>query len=400
MKIDARKIYRLKGIVQHYAWGGFEYIPQLLDIDNAGRKPFAEYWMGAHRSAPSQLIDDNTIIELDKLFSAQPELLGKDVHQKFRQLPYLFKVLDVKEMLSIQVHPGKAAAEKGFDAEDERGVAADAPNRNYKDRNHKPEVMIALSDFWLLHGFRSPDSLRQTLNDIPQFRSLVPIFDKEGYRGLYQYVMELPQHEVDAMLLPLVQKEVRRRSFHDTEKDEPGYWVGEYYLNKPTKQIDRGIFAVYFLNLVHLEAGQAIFQSAGVPHAYLQGQNMELMANSDNVLRGGLTNKYIDVPELVKHTRFEALEPAILSGEQKGKEVYFSLPVDDFAISRITLEKDDTYAAKARSAEIIICTEGSGNITSANSVQLEKGDACIVFAGADYILDTKDKGNFFRATVG
>jgi mannose-6-phosphate isomerase len=303
MKIEPNNIYKLKGAVQHYTWGGFEYIPELLGIDNAAKVPFAEYWMGAHQSAPSLLQNNDELIGLNEVLSLHPFLLGKQVEASFHQLPYLFKVLDVKEMLSIQVHPTKEEAEKGFEAEEEKGIALNAPNRNYKDRNHKPEVMIALSDFWLLHGFKPEAALKETLNSIPQFRSLAPVFEAEGYKGLYSYVMELPQKGVDALLLPLVLTEVRKRTYHESEKNEPGYWVGEYYLNKQAKNIDKGIFSIYFLNLVQLEQGQGIFQAAGIPHAYLQGQNVELMASSDNVLRGGLTNKHIDVAELIKHTK-------------------------------------------------------------------------------------------------
>ena len=400
MKIDAGNIYRLKGTIQHYAWGGFEFIPKLVGIDNTQHEPFAEYWMGAHRSSPSQLIDGERMIGLDQLFASQPGLLGKEVHEKFHQLPYLFKVLDVKEMLSIQVHPTKEAAEKGFDAEEAEGIDITAPNRNYKDRNHKPEVMIALGDFWLLHGFRPPDELKQTLHHVPQFRSLIGIFEKEGYKGLYRYVMELSQKEVDAMMLTLVQKELRQRSFHESEKDKPGYWVGEYYLNKAAKHIDRGIFSIYFLNIVHLKKGEAIFQGAGIPHAYLQGQNMELMANSDNVLRGGLTNKHIDVAELIRNTKFDAVVPEILHGHPEAEETKFTFPVDDFMISQIELKKNELHSRTARSAEIIICMEGSGNIAASNTIDLSRGDACVVFAGTDYTLSSQDKGVFFKATVG
>lgn len=400
MKIDARNIYRLKGTVQHYDWGGFEFIPRLLGIDNSAHKPFAEYWMGAHRSSPSILTDNEGMIDLEQLFASQPALLGKEVYEKFHQLPYLFKVLDVKEMLSIQVHPTKDAAEKGFEAEEADGIDITAPNRNYKDRNHKPEVMIALGDFWLLHGFKQHDALRQTLNDVPQFRSLIGIFDQGGYKGLYQHVMEMSQTEVDAMMLPLVQKELRQRSFHESEKDSPGYWVGEYYLNKKAKNIDRGTFAIYFLNIVHLKKGEAIFQGAGVPHAYLQGQNVELMANSDNVLRGGLTNKHIDAEELIKHTKFDAVVPDILHGDTSNEETRFTFPVDDFMISKIELKKNELHSRKAKSAEIIICMEGSGNIAASNTLDLSRGDACIVFAGNDYTLSSQNKGIFFKASAG
>jgi mannose-6-phosphate isomerase len=399
MRIDPRNIYKLKGAVQHYAWGGFEYIPQLLGIDNAEKKPFAEYWMGAHNGAPATLENGSTPALLNKVLKDQPELLGNKTKQRFGELPYLFKVLDVREMLSIQVHPTKAEAEKGFDAEEERGVDISSPKRNYKDRNHKPEVMIALSDFWLLHGFKPEAELKETLTSIPQFRSLAPIFDAEGYEGLYRYVMELPQQEVDTMLLPIVQKEVRRRSFHESEKEEPGFWVGEYYLNKLPKNIDKGLFSIYFFNLVYLKPGEAIFQAAGVPHAYLYGQNIELMANSDNVLRAGLTSKHIDVDELMKHTRFEAVQPETLHGNSNGAEKSFSFPVDDFMLGKIELNGSEHYTSTTSSPEILICVDGSCTAEAANTLQIMKGDVFIAFAGAEYTLRANDKACFFRAAV-
>lgn len=399
MRIDARKIYKLKGTVQHYSWGGYDYIPDLLGIDNTEKKTFAEYWMGAHVSAPSEVKTETTSFLLNELLQQQPELLGKKTRARFGELPYLFKVLDVREMLSIQVHPTKEEAEKGFDAEEEKGIDISSANRNYKDRNHKPEVMIALSDFWLLHGFKPEEELKQTLTSIPQFRSLLPAFEQHGYEGLYRYVMNLPQKEVDALLLPLVQKEVRRRSFHEIEKNEPGYWVGEYYLNKHPKNIDKGIFSIYFFNLVNLKGGQAIFQAAGVPHAYLQGKNIELMANSDNVLRAGLTNKHVDVDELMKHTKFKAVHPNILTGENAANEKILKLPVEDFIIEKIELNADDCYSATATSPEIIICTQGSVTVIAENTITISRGEVFIAFAGAAYEIKAASPALLFKAAV-
>jgi mannose-6-phosphate isomerase len=398
MKIDPRKIYKIKGAVQHYAWGGFEYIPQLLSIDNTSKQPYAEYWMGAHRSAPSILTGDESQIPLDKLFQAQPELLGEQVNRSFNQLPYLLKILDVKEMLSVQVHPTKAEAEKGFEYEEDQGIDIKSPTRNYKDINHKPEVMIALSDFWLLHGFKPADALKKLLNSIPELRWLVEVFENKGYEALFKHVMQLPQAEVDAMLIPVVQKEVRRRSFHESEKDEPGYWVGEYYLNKELHHIDKGVFSIYFLNVVYLEEGQGIFQAAGVPHAYLQGQNVELMANSDNVLRGGLTNKHVDLAELAKHTRFEAVEPKIIDSKVVQSGV-IRFPVNDFAIEKIELTNQQEKIVTTTSPEIVICMKGDATIRCANELRVSKGEAFIAFAGNEYTITTEDKAVLFRALV-
>ncbi|MBC7588692.1 MAG: mannose-6-phosphate isomerase, class I, partial [Chitinophagaceae bacterium] len=160
------KILQLKGKVQHYAWGGSSFIPSLLHIDNAENKPHAEYWMGTHPSAPSELFDGAASISLDQFIQQNPiKVLGEKVFKQFKALPYLFKVLDVNDMLSIQVHPSKAEAEKGFDAEEAAGIPLNAPNRNYKDSNHKPEIMVALSEFWLLHGFKSKEAIEKMLLD-------------------------------------------------------------------------------------------------------------------------------------------------------------------------------------------------------------------------------------------
>jgi mannose-6-phosphate isomerase len=179
-----KKLFRLVGKIQHYAWGGYNYIPQLLGTP-AGKEPSAEYWMGAHPSAPSAIHLNGDTLTLDQLISRQPaEVIGAPVWERFKELPYLFKVLDVREMLSIQVHPTKAEAEKGFARENAAGISLNAPHRNYKDANHKPEIMVALSEFWLLHGFLPEDKLANVLHTVPEFNSLKSVYEKEGYFGL------------------------------------------------------------------------------------------------------------------------------------------------------------------------------------------------------------------------
>ncbi|MEJ7679944.1 MAG: type I phosphomannose isomerase catalytic subunit [Segetibacter sp.] len=138
-------------------------------------------------------------------------------------MPYLFKVLDVREMLSIQVHPAKEEAKKGFEREEAIGVLIDASHRNYKDKNHKPEVMIALGEFWLLHGFKKEEELQQVLETVPEFNFLSKVFTKDGYYGLYKMVMEMSMKEVDDLLLPLIEREITAPH----TKDEPGYWVSK-----------------------------------------------------------------------------------------------------------------------------------------------------------------------------
>jgi mannose-6-phosphate isomerase len=169
--------YKLQGIHRHYEWGGNRFIPQLMHVDNAIGKPFAEYWMGAHPSAPALVETPDGPMALNQLIAENTiQFLGAKTTDRFGSLPYLFKILDVEKMLSIQVHPSKENAEKGFKKEQIEGVLIDAPHRNYKDQNHKPEVMVALSDFWLLHGFMPAMALKERLTSLTPLHNLLPIF--------------------------------------------------------------------------------------------------------------------------------------------------------------------------------------------------------------------------------
>lgn len=395
-------IFLLKGKVQNYAWGGTDFIAQLLNLENKEKKPIAEYWMGAHPSASSTILMNNEEVPLNEIINKSPNAyIGEKVNQRFGELPYLFKILDVKEMLSIQVHPSKSEAEKGFDAEEERGILITDKKRNYKDRNHKPEVMVALSEFWLLHGFLTKEKLSAVLQSIPEFRPIIPIFEKEGYKALYRNVMEMPQTDVDKLLEPLVQRELKRKTI---DKSQPGFWVSKLYKNNSGdkfENIDRGIFSIYFFNIVRAMPGDAVFQGAGVPHAYLKGQNVELMANSDNVLRGGLTPKHVDVPELMKHTTFEGIIPHVMKGEVlKNKEKDYPCPVPDFGITKIDVASNQSINSKSFSAEIIFVTDGEITIESAqNSLTVFRGEAVFIVPLTSYKIKSKENGTAFKAYV-
>ncbi|MCY7421062.1 MAG: mannose-6-phosphate isomerase, class I [Chitinophagaceae bacterium] len=389
-------IFKLTGKVQHYAWGGAAYIPQLLGVNNGDQKPFAEYWMGAHPSAPSTIsVEGNQVSLFDYVQQHPVAALGNSVNEQFHELPYLFKILDVNDMLSIQVHPTRAEAEKGFDREEAACIPINAAHRNYKDRNHKPEVMVALSDFWLLHGFKVEDELRRVLSDVKEFNFLLPVFEAEGYYGLYKKVMELSQEEVDGILQPLVRRIVNEKP---SDKKLPEFWVARVFeQNGSLTNIDRGIFSIFFFNIVEVKPGQAVYQGAGVPHAYLYGQNVELMANSDNVLRGGLTPKHIDVPELLKHTKFEGMVPRILRGEKLASgEMNFDCPVEDFGISAIPLQSGKSYTHKSLSAEIYIVIEGDATV---NEMNIKKGEAFIVLANIDFAIKATPDSLLYKAYV-
>lgn len=397
------KIFKLKGKIQNYAWGGFDYIPSLLGFKNINHQPCAEYWLGAHPSASSDLLIENELVSLNKIINEYPaETITNKVFQQFGELPYLLKILDVKDMLSIQVHPSKAEAIKGFEAEEFAGISIKAPHRNYKDKNHKPEVMIALSQFWLLHGFRQEAELERILEDVQEFNILLPLFKREGLKGLYQFVMEMKQEDIDALLFNLVKRELRRKENNELSKEHPGWWVCKLFEgSQEIKNIDRGIFSIYFFNIVKVEKDNAIFQGAGIPHAYLEGQNVELMANSDNVLRGGLTPKHIDVPELMKHTSFVSVAPNVMQGNNiDAIEKNYPCPVADFGINKIELSGDEKYGSIANSLEILIVIEGAGIINAPQlNMMIKKGEAIAIFSGQEYTIASSGHCLLFKAFV-
>jgi mannose-6-phosphate isomerase len=399
MQLNER-IFKLTGVIQHYAWGGHLFIPQLLNNNEPTDKPSAEYWMGAHPSAPSKLLIGQDWVSLNQLIADDPATtITTSVMGRFGELPYLFKVLDVKDMLSIQVHPTKESAEIGFAEENKAGIPINAPHRNYKDQNHKPEVMVALSEFWLLHGFKSKEALEEVLMNTQELTILFPLFRQAGIKGLYQFVMEMEQEDVNNMLAPLVKRAIRLKKEGSIDKTNPGWWAAKLYEeNGITENIDRGIFSIYFFNIVYVDKGGAVFQKAGVPHAYLEGQNIELMANSDNVLRGGLTPKHVDVSELMRHTLFESVVPDVMKGNPgAGGEVVYPCPVPDFGLSKIDLNIGESYQGKSFSLEIILVTEGAVIVNQ--HLVLKKGEAAAILADTSFDLNATGNSTIFKAFV-
>ncbi|MCC7400003.1 MAG: mannose-6-phosphate isomerase, class I [Chitinophagaceae bacterium] len=403
MKKDKRMFY-LEGKPQYFAWGGQVLIPSLIPATKSGNKPIAEYWLGAHPTAPS-IVAGNEKFPLDQLIAADTEnILGKKVSEKFGRLPYLLKLLDVKDMLSIQVHPSKKEAENEFARENAAGIPIHAPQRNYKDDNHKPELMVALGDFWLLHGFKSNEKLIRTLQAVPELNFFIPLFEQSGYEGLYKRAMTMPQREVNIVLQPLLDRIVPLYHAGRLDKSGEDFWAARASVTfgKGKELIDRGIFSIYFFNLLHLKKGEAIFQDAGVPHAYLEGHNVEIMANSDNVLRGGLTAKHIDVEELLKHVKFQETVAHIQSGKKKNeKEWLFETPAPDFQLSVVHLSKGEAFSLRSSTAEILLLTEGKAVLKEEEeSVLLEKGHpSAIIFSGGKVQGTALQDTILFRASV-
>ncbi|MDG1743686.1 MAG: mannose-6-phosphate isomerase, class I [Polaribacter sp.] len=403
IEIKTKNIYRIEGKVQNYDWGGKSFIPNLISMNQKTNVTYAEYWLGAHAKAPSLIKTNQENISLDVFLNQNlAENLGSKVLNDFGKLPYLFKVLDVHKMLSIQVHPTIEAAKIGYDLENKKGIPLTGNNRNYKDKNHKPEIMVALSDFWLLHGFLEREKLIKNLKDTEELNFLLKVFLEKGYFGLYQKVMEFTQEEVNTILKPLLDRISVKFLKNELEKSSPEYWAAKSVMHKDFQNLDKGIFSIYFFNILNLSVGEAIFQDAGVPHAYLEGKNMELMANSDNVLRGGLTSKHIDVEELFKNTKFEETIPVILYGveDKTNSEIVYKTKAKDFELSKIELLATSTHTSISNSVEILIVMKGSAIVMqSEESLYLEKGQSILIKPNTAYKIKTDAEVEIYKAGV-
>jgi mannose-6-phosphate isomerase len=394
------QLYPLEGVVQHYAWGGYHFIPELLAVSNADRQPFAEYWLGAHPNHPARLHNGQEH-SLADVIRNEPHFLGTDVAKKFASLPYLLKVLDVRQMLSIQVHPSKEAARAAYIVENEKGIPLTAGHRNYKDENHKPELMAALGDFWLLHGFKGETELAAVLDQVPELRFLASTFRTGGYRGLYEAVMLMEQAKVNDILKPLADRIVPLYQEGRLEKSSEDFWAARAILTFcKGDRFDRGIFSVYFFNLLHLKKGEGIFQPAGMPHAYLEGQNVEVMANSDNVLRAGLTDKHIDVPELLAHVRFEPTTPDIIRPVSGAHHQVYQTPAEEFELHRYQLTPGREELITTQTAEIWLLLEGEvRGLANGEAISWKKGEAVLAKAGVSVQVHCLRAAALYRVTV-
>nr|WP_315540390.1 mannose-6-phosphate isomerase, class I [uncultured Haemophilus sp.] len=397
-------IYRLTGQVQHYAWGGKNYIASLIGLNSVKDQPCAEWWLGAHPSAPSEIENVTGKQSLIEFLSQNPIALGQVSRQQFGdELPYLLKILDVEKPLSIQLHPTKAQAEKGFEGENAKGVSLTDSTRTYKDRNHKPEMMIALSDFWLLHGFKTKSQILATLNARPSLQPLAEKLGKQSLAEFYADVMLADQSTLANWLLPII--ETNQQSYKNSELalDNPDYWVlysMEAMVISPEK-LDAGLVCFYLFNIVHLKEGEGIFQDAGIPHAYLRGQNVELMACSDNVIRGGLTPKYVDIVELLKIVDCREVIPQIIStASQNQSEFTYKTPVNDFALAQIRVEPQQHTKVNLQSAGILLVMQGELKIQEkSTALTLKQGESAFITADSHIEIMSEKGGYAFLAKL-
>ncbi len=381
---------RLTNTIRPYAWGSTTAIPHLLGAEPTG-EPQAEMWMGAHPGAPSRIDRGAGEQALSDVIAADPEgELGAATVAKFGpRLPFLFKVLAAGAPLSLQVHPDLAQAKAGFEDEERRRVPIDAGHRNYKDPNHKPEMLCALTPFEGLCGFRPPLHSAELLEGL-------------GVGSLKPYADLLRAHPEDAALREVLtavltaDREEMARTVAETAAaaERLGGPYAPYAHLVHDYPGDPGVIAAMLLNHFRLQPGEAVFLGAGVPHAYIDGLGVELLANSDNVLRAGLTPKHVDVPELLKIVKFESGDPNVLRPEGDGEEVY-EAPIDEFRLSRFLLAPGAASRVLPEdAAQILLCTAGSPRV---GDLSLAPGASVFVPAGEK--TELSGTGTVFRATV-
>ena len=381
-------IYKMENPIKDYPWGSHTAINEFYNISNINDQPQAEMWMGCHPNGSSQLIDaENNKINIDDFIKQAPETVLGDAFNKFGELPFLFKVLAADKPLSIQVHPSKIRAEEGCAAENLAGIPVSSPNRNFKDPNHKPELVFAVTPFNALNGFRPFNDIVELFNGLvlAPLQNEIAGFKKlpsgDTLRVLFEALLILEGEAKKAAIAELLTYAANQTSLvFETIKQLAAMYPD-----------DMGIFSPLLLNVVKLNPGEAMFLYAETPHAYLQGLALEVMANSDNVLRAGLTPKYIDIDALISNIRFDVTEPEniLMQPEVSGNQAEYPIPVQDFSFSILTNESSLNENIHMTSASVLFCEHGQFEVACAqNAVTVEKGESVFVPASASAISVT------------
>ena len=391
--------------IRPYAWGSRTAIAELIGAPSPAPHPQAEMWMGAHPGDSSVLLgaaDERSL--LDAISDKPVLMLGERVEAAFGpRLPFLFKVLAAAEPLSLQAHPSAAQAAFGFAAEEAAGVPISAGGRNYKDGSHKPELICALTEFHALCGFRDPVMTVELLADlaVPQLDHYLSLLsgqpDRDGVRALFSSILTIPSSVMEPLLTAVQSACVRlvREGSPFSAEYRTALELGERYPGDP------GVLASLLLNRVTLAPGQALYLAAGNLHAYLSGVGVELMANSDNVLRGGLTPKHVDVPELMRVLDFTAGEVEVLGGDQvRLGELVYRTPAPEFRLSRLSLSTEPLDLTHD-GPQVVLVVDGTADLTDAegNTVHVERGRSVWVAADDRGVL-ISGSGTAFRATDG
>ncbi len=404
----------LRGAVRTYAWGSRTAIADFTGRPTPTPHPEAELWFGAHPADPAFVEQTGGARSLLDLIGSDPQgQLGAAVCSRFDDaLPFLVKVLAADEPLSLQAHPSSAQAVEGFERENRAGVAVSSPVRNYRDRSHKPELIVALEPFEALAGFRPVSRTVQLMRALavseldPFIALLQGQSDAGGLRALFTTWITAPQPDLDVLVPTVIDAAigyVRSGASEFAAEARTVLELGERYPG------DAGVLAAMLLNRMHLEPGQAIYLPAGNLHAYLHGVGVEVMANSDNVLRGGLTPKHVDVAELLRVLDFTpateaSLHPAVCSD---GLVLDYRTPAEEFAVSVLTLDganlgHDVAVPCPHAGPQVLLCAHGAAVASTAvGSVSLKRGAAAWVSADDGHVrLNAEIPAKLFRISVG
>lgn len=411
---EVKGVFPLSGTIKDYDWGGKSYLAKQMGLEE---QQIAEVWYGTHPAGLSSVTLPGSMVEesLLKFYTKHPEQSRIEVNPKQDysvllnfmlaygqpilanqanlvkskenpdELPFLFKTLDVARPLSIQIHPTKDVAIKGYAAEDKAGINLNSSNRTFKDRNHKPEMALALSDLYLLHGMDSKENILAKLEGKPaltKLRDFIANAESVGqaYKQLFTASKEelkdyLAEHLQTALAVysELIEKQLDLKNIIDDQVDtddhlaqtallDPDYWMAFTYssLCMEDDNLDVGLLSFYMLNLVKVVPGQAIFQGPNLPHAYLRGRLVEVMANSDNVVRGGLTTKHINTELYLKLVDTKPMTPRIYENNELEQ-----IPSQEWSFEVIRLTDGESYIPT--NAMVALFMRGNGNLTYSHS---------------------------------
>jgi mannose-6-phosphate isomerase len=367
------KLFKLYNQIKHYEWGSMDLIPQFTGAQNKDMRPCAEMWMGTHLS-PSQVQQDGKMISLTQAVGTE--------------LPFLFKLLAVEKPLSIQAHPNKTQAREGFDRENNAGIPIDSHERNYKDTNHKPEIICALSPFTMMAGFREAGniylSLKAFVSEVPQLKEIItPLMralESDSIAIFFNVLFHITKSEREYLSAFITEREIPGTENLSTE--QLGL-MKDFAAQYPA---DAAVLSPLYLNVITIQKGQAVYIPDGILHSYIRGFGIELMSSSDNVLRGGLTPKHIDIVELMKILRFSAYFPNVLSPSSRA--FCYSSTNDDFSLSYISGGDDfggDGGINTIPKNSGVICLVSEGELRVAGAV-FKKGESFFISSESEDIV--------------
>jgi mannose-6-phosphate isomerase len=372
-------MWQLQNAVRHYPWGSHTVIPELLGSPSPADRPHAELWMGAHPDEPSVRSDG---VPLDQAIATEPELLlGRDVLDRFGvRLPFLMKVLAAEKPVSLQAHPTTEQAEAGFAAEEAAGVPRDDPTRTFRDPFHKPEMLVALTTVEALCGFRPVEESLHCLAklQVPELKPTIAALARGGLRSVVPQLLALPPDQRDVLVSEVARGAAGFVAAHDPEFINTYRWAASLAETYPG---DPGVVISLMCNHLRLAPGEAVFLPAGNLHAYLSGAGIEVMASSDNVLRGGLTGKHVDLAALIEVLDFTDGRVPVLRPVLGPGGLRYPVPVEEFDLTRCQLG-DQVGTLTTRGPQLLLCTEGEAVLASAEGeLTLPQGSSAFVPAG-------------------